>query len=210
MLNKLLIPVLCLFPITTFAAESLDVQKAKSLLQNMMKDPDSTQFRNIKEVTNTVGEKSVCGEVNAKNSYGGYVGYRSFAYTNGDLTMEIPNDRWGLTRPKLELAGCSGVEAEKRQRKAIVVDNYCKTTYQFYVDIASNSLTREKAFELAKDNYNTQGFNIIKKDYSEYQLALEQGLQAMDSNSKLKKGYKNKDMVTRVEFLRACTQAYSN
>jgi hypothetical protein len=42
-----------------------------------LKDPDSAQFQNIR-IADYDGGKVVCGEINAKNSYGGYVGYKSF------------------------------------------------------------------------------------------------------------------------------------
>lgn len=51
----------------------------KAMLANL-KDPGSAQFRKMKVIEQSDGSKSVCGEVNAKNSMGGYVGYRLFAY----------------------------------------------------------------------------------------------------------------------------------
>ena len=57
-------------------------------LKNKFKDPDSVQIRNpvlyttqfVFEdgVTRFNGQYGLCGEVNAKNSYGGYVGFRRF------------------------------------------------------------------------------------------------------------------------------------
>lgn len=44
-----------------------------------MKDPGSADFRNLKISNNTVVRKAVvCGEVNSKNSFGAYVGFRRF------------------------------------------------------------------------------------------------------------------------------------
>ena len=45
----------------------------------ILKDPDSAKI----EVTLRSAEK-ICGRYNAKNSYGGYVGYKSFAYVVAD------------------------------------------------------------------------------------------------------------------------------
>ena len=50
-----------------------DVLKAKVIRQ--LKDPDSAQFRNLRV---SAGGVARCGEVNAKNSYGGYTGFRAF------------------------------------------------------------------------------------------------------------------------------------
>lgn len=45
-----------------------------------LKDPDSANFRNEKVIQNETG-MYVCGEVNAKNSYGGYVGFMPYFST---------------------------------------------------------------------------------------------------------------------------------
>lgn len=53
------------------------LRKVQSLVSYEMKDPDSAKFRNLRFVK--YNEKTVvCGEVNAKNSYGGYVGFENF------------------------------------------------------------------------------------------------------------------------------------
>jgi len=66
-----------------------------TLVTAEMKDPDSAQFRNVtlykhmftyrKDVLTPGGSFSLCGEVNAKNAFGGYVGYKDFvAVVNRD------------------------------------------------------------------------------------------------------------------------------
>lgn len=63
------------------AAQSVAATKAELItrLQDKvaatLKDPSSAQFRNINLVERTT---TLCGEVNAKNSFGGYVGFRPF------------------------------------------------------------------------------------------------------------------------------------
>lgn len=42
-----------------------------------MKDPLSDQFRNVRLVS-TANGRIVCGEVSAKNLYGGYIGFLPF------------------------------------------------------------------------------------------------------------------------------------
>lgn len=50
------------------------IEQAKAQVKYKLKDADSAKFRNI-----YVKDKSlVCGEVNAKNSYGGYSGFVFF------------------------------------------------------------------------------------------------------------------------------------
>jgi hypothetical protein len=55
------------------------IEKVKNDILESMKDPNSAQFRRI--VTNGV---AVCGEVNAKNSMGGYVGFKKFINWDDD------------------------------------------------------------------------------------------------------------------------------
>ena len=49
---------------------------------NAMKDPQSAQFRNIRAAMVTFEGQSpkidVCGEMNARNAFGGYVGFKTF------------------------------------------------------------------------------------------------------------------------------------
>ena len=68
--------------------EEKAIELAKSEISHDMKDPSSTQFRDV--VSKKVGEKDdgsiamlVCGEVNSKNSFGAYSGY-SFCHRAND------------------------------------------------------------------------------------------------------------------------------
>jgi hypothetical protein len=63
-----------------FAAsgDSQLITRAKQSVTKDFKDPDSAKFRNVRVVRG-----SVCGEVNAKNSFGGYVGYKRFVSVAG-------------------------------------------------------------------------------------------------------------------------------
>ncbi|MGP9499594.1 MULTISPECIES: hypothetical protein [unclassified Halomonas] len=59
------------------------IEEAQAAVRGALKDPDSANFRDVHGIS--VAEDgpliAVCGEVNAKNSYGGYIGYNRFAYT---------------------------------------------------------------------------------------------------------------------------------
>ncbi len=48
---------------------------AKESIASSLKDPDSARFRNVFTSPKML---AVCGDVNAKNSMGGYVGFRRF------------------------------------------------------------------------------------------------------------------------------------
>jgi hypothetical protein len=50
-----------------------------------LKDPESARFGDIRAVKRQGGKITVCGFVNAKNSFGGYTGMKPFA---GSLSRE--------------------------------------------------------------------------------------------------------------------------
>ncbi len=70
---------------------------AKHAVSYSLKDPESAQFRNL-FIAGKDDTKAVCGEVNAKNSYGGYVGFKKFI-TSGAAEMtniEESDDESGM------------------------------------------------------------------------------------------------------------------
>ncbi len=53
-----------------------DIEKHKKVVTNILSDPDSASFREIKQSSK---DKDVwCGEINAKNKMGGYAGYTKY------------------------------------------------------------------------------------------------------------------------------------
>lgn len=54
------------------------VKAGKRVISHNLKDPDSAKFRGL--FLSNKNLPTLCGEMNAKNSYGGYVGYRKFFY----------------------------------------------------------------------------------------------------------------------------------
>lgn len=55
------------------------MQKAQESVRAQLKDAESAEFRNV-AIRNYKGAPLVCGEVNAKNSFGGYSGYQQFVF----------------------------------------------------------------------------------------------------------------------------------
>lgn len=86
------------------------VNEAKDYIVNSLKDPGSANFRNIKifQIEHVGGiDTLICGEVNAKNSYGGYEGFKIFVIwenkmnkisggigDSGSLLSKKVNDKW--------------------------------------------------------------------------------------------------------------------
>ncbi|MBP7485115.1 MAG: hypothetical protein KA781_07400 [Aquabacterium sp.] len=60
-------------------ANDLAIDEAKKQVASRMKDPASTVFKNL-VVYRVDSDATVCGEFNAKNGFGAYVGYKRFYY----------------------------------------------------------------------------------------------------------------------------------
>lgn len=75
------------------SAEQVSIAKEKAA--NSLKDPASAQFRNLFAISRGTGDDKVCGEINAKNSYGGYVGFRMF-YVSSDGDVLIESNEVGI------------------------------------------------------------------------------------------------------------------
>ena len=91
--------ILCFIGGSAFADEALE-RAAMDAVAHGLRDPGSAIFRNVETVVYQRPKGGhtayVCGEVNAKNAYGGYVGFRLFyvAETKGGLVADIePRER---------------------------------------------------------------------------------------------------------------------
>lgn len=60
-------------------------QAAMEAVKSKLNDPDSAKFRDVKRL----GPLNYCGWVNAKNGFGGYVGYSLF-FANSKWTIIAP------------------------------------------------------------------------------------------------------------------------
>lgn len=81
---------------------SARITAAEEAVRSRMKDPGSVQFKTIK-VAKT---GAVCGDFNAKNSYGAYVGFNMFAYTKEGELLIAPAFKDVSTSPP-SIAGLS-------------------------------------------------------------------------------------------------------
>ena len=62
------------------------LEAAKGAAAYKLKDPASAQFRNVRVATYG-STKIVCGEINGKNAYGGYVGFVPFVASTTAATF---------------------------------------------------------------------------------------------------------------------------
>jgi len=90
---KKLVLLICILSVSVIInadsteADAKLIEKVKEFITKDFKDPDSAKFRDIivvrkKKKDGTMSE-NVCGAVNGKNSYGAYVGYKVFYYSDG-------------------------------------------------------------------------------------------------------------------------------
>ena len=82
------------------------IATAQKSLSQTLKDPDSAKFQNVR-IVDYEGGKVVCGEVNGKNSYGGYVGYKPFAAGISGSTLYDTRSKY----PDLNAAVNAGIIA---------------------------------------------------------------------------------------------------
>jgi hypothetical protein len=69
-------------------SKASETARLSEKVSNTLKDPGSAQFRNLEL---NVERKVLCGQVNAKNAFGGYVGFRRFV--SSDDGVEIEGER---------------------------------------------------------------------------------------------------------------------
>ncbi|MFA5170981.1 MAG: hypothetical protein WC426_05390 [Sulfuriferula sp.] len=84
-------------PNTSARADDAIFEQAHSLATKTFKDPMSAEFRN--ELAYKAEKKDgtvdfvVCGEVNAKNSYGGYVGFTPYYVNGSDVSIRSDENK---------------------------------------------------------------------------------------------------------------------
>lgn len=66
------------------AADKNFEDQVKAEVASTMRNPNSAQFKNVFVWLPTA---AACGEVNGTNAFGGYTGFKSFAYHNGNFAI---------------------------------------------------------------------------------------------------------------------------
>lgn len=72
---------------TKVVAKKAEIDSAKKAVISQLKDPESARFGEIWALSGTNGKRSVCGYINAKNSYGGYTGEKMFSIISSDSVV---------------------------------------------------------------------------------------------------------------------------
>ena len=85
------------------ASDAALIAKVKAAARHDLRDPGSAQFRDMSVKITPSGGKIVCGEINAKNAYGGYIGFVPFYWLDGSVVRADENE-WSV---KLVAVACS-------------------------------------------------------------------------------------------------------
>lgn len=92
------------------------IANAKATVESMLTDPSSAQFQSVRTIKGTHGIL-VCGQVNARNKFGGYVGFSDFVFDDytkyAKLLTGVWSDRhsmWRAYKDEFSLCGVSEPE----------------------------------------------------------------------------------------------------
>ncbi|WP_286434742.1 hypothetical protein ACDW34_09275 [Acinetobacter piscicola] len=142
--------------------------EAKEAVLMSLKDPDSAQFQNV---------KGYCGEVNSKNSYGGYVGFKRFISIDGSVLLENSEDVDSSTFALIWKAHCTPNKLSVEDRSKCVKDAY------------NQSLVMDaKLAGVSKEAIKAD----IRADKSVSKAEIMEGLKDVDRA--YESGFKNKDL----------------
>ena len=172
MKKTLQVITLAIFPMITFAKDTNLILLTKENIQRQLKDPESAQFRDVKVVINTLNEKAVCGEVNAKNSYGGYTGFKPFYTIDGQDIKFIENSansyQYKKNLAKYSQAGCLGEVEEKATRKRKDIRRACDANYDLLRKVIIDKKKPEDAYievlKMNESDYKSSGFTPSKEN----------------------------------------------
>ena len=108
----IVVAMLAIFANTSHAATNQQIiNEAKLAVKERLKDPESARFRNVRVEENPNKSVWIKGEYNAKNSYGGYVGFEKFVYSPNDKHLVLePELRIKAEREPLKPSGEMGVD----------------------------------------------------------------------------------------------------
>ena len=144
-------------PIISSANQENLIEMTRQSVLSELKDPESAQFKKIELVTNSLNEKAVCGEVNAKNSYGGYTGFKAFFSTNGINIKFLENpskpSEYKKNLVSYAHAGCLGRQEELTTRQTEQFKKICEANYDLIRKVVVEKKKPDLAYsEILKNN----------------------------------------------------------
>lgn len=119
--------------------EDAKIEFLKKKVKDTLKDPQSAQFRNIQFIKSS---NSLCGEVNAKNSMGGYVGFKSFGVSaDGDPVilqkMSLNSVIWSQ-ETAIKAASAFMMSGDSSSANDIIVDIAARDSFRHWESCVTN------------------------------------------------------------------------
>lgn len=139
--------------------DDIAIEHLRQIVLGSLKDPDSAQFNDLRlyksRMHNFVAVYSLCGRVNAKNSFGGYAGPTDFVvFDSADPTnRQFRLDGRVILRPTDDRN--DGVSPYKLAKYASISALYCRNTdlAELTADLQRNQLTPSDAYKWYHDVY---------------------------------------------------------
>ena len=111
-------------------AENARLEALKSIVLNHLTDPESAQFRKLKLLS---GDKGLCGELNAKNKFGGYVGFRAFAVGSNEKAVILKSMSLDIAKEDdskmKELAVALKINGSRSEAESLIEDSVFKKDF---------------------------------------------------------------------------------
>lgn len=151
----------------------------KEVVKGNLKDPQSAQFQNL---------YGYCGEVNSKNSYGGYGGFKKYIVVNQTVLME---DSDGIDPSNFSIiwqAHCTPNKLSVEERSECVKDAYNQS---LIIDARLKGVTKEY---LRQDILASKGAS---------QMEIDEALKDLDRAYSSK--FKDKDLYAQ-DIVKECTK----
>lgn len=80
-------------------ATAAETREAQDAVRAVLRDPESARFRSIIALKGSNGRRSICGLVNSRNGFGGYVGDTAFYWSQGSAPMLASERRFATLFP---------------------------------------------------------------------------------------------------------------
>ena len=193
-------------PHLTVEASSTLENEAMEKIKANLKDSDSAKFQNVKTITNSKAEESVCGEVNARNAFGGYTGFTPFAYTNKNIYLVSDDDSNSIHY--YQISGCAGPQAELSVRLENEAAFNCNVIWNLMANVIVNKENKETALQAsieavkarAIENGGSVSADQEKAIYAQFSQSLDQTL----ANKKQVKAIEKDPKYQGASFIDSC------
>ena len=165
-----------------FASDDDNVlQEARDSFHYLLKDPTSAQYEKMHVIRNAAGAPTVCGEVNARNSSGGYVGFRRFSFdgTKSEIVEEDAEagEAVNVMFPSLlhyYARGCAGPERQDDMRSYVAAVFNCGVIWSLEDNVINQHVEQGAALDQAIGVVRAQA----EKNQRPFPPEAEQGMRA--------------------------------